>query len=191
MSTGLIYISANALQSQPGDPAALAVSDYLNEAGEQLHMYECLQHGSQREPPGTALSVMRNSSITSKEAFQRKLNALPPLSRDKIDDISTLQNESSEMQSRYDLPVSDENHLPQELIAQAMDDGLPESDPNDAIQDTDHGLEVLVNLKQSPDFDPNIPADALDNQAMVKDTLETYDRVNMKNCDNWDPEQDP
>lgn len=51
-------------------------------------------------------------------------------------------------------------------------------------------LEDLADQKQCPDFDPNIPADTIDDRDMVAHTMSDYDAVDMKNCDNWSSDQD-
>ena len=185
--TGLFFVSAKALKLQATTPAALAISGYIKDTGEQLHVYDLLQRKPQAVPSGIALSLIGDLSIASEEGFQ-SLEPLPPLSRDKLDDGSTIENESSEIAPKYEPSAT---LVPPELLPELMDDGLPEGDPDDAIQDTDHHIEDLADQKQCPDSDPSIPEDAMDDPDMFKNTINTYDAVDMKNCVNWNSDQDP
>ena len=196
MSTGLFLVSAKALNSQPTAPSALAISSYAGHNGQCLRVYDLLQYKAGEDPPGIVLSVVRDLSTTRREGFQ-KLEPLPPLATDKLDDVSALERESIKVPPRYEPSDPDDVSLPSELQPKAMPSGLPEANPEDMIQDFDKDaedawgdLEDLADQKQCPDFDPNIPKDAIDDQDMVKHTMSSYDAVDMKNCDYWSSDQD-
>ena len=192
MSTGLFYVSAKALRSQPDAPSTLAISNFVKDNKQHLLVYDVMRAKSPREPPGIALSVLGALTEVKKESFQA-LKPLPPLLRNLLDNEPALEGGSGAREPKKAKELVDDAPLPPELQPELIDDDLPEGDPEDAIQDSsDGGLEKLAALKQCPDFDPNIHEDIQSTPAFSHSrTLESYDLVDMKNCDQWEPEWDP
>lgn len=107
MSTGLFLVSAKTLNSQHTAPSALGISSSAGYNGQRLRMYDLLQCKAGENPPGVVLSVVRDLSTTRREGF-RKLEPLPPLATDKLDNLSALERESVEVPPRYEQSESDD-----------------------------------------------------------------------------------
>ena len=193
MSTGLLLVSAKALNSQPASPSASAILSYAEQHGQRLRVYNAWQYIAKEQPPGVALSIIEDTSGIASDRLQY-LSPLPPLTKSELEDLSSLE-EGIEPPPRYEYSDIDSEPLPPELQPIAMSDNLPEGDSDDAIQDVDHwdpDLEDLADQKLCPDFDPHWDDDGSTDEEMLKESMRDYDAVDMKNgVTNWSSGDDP
>ena len=188
ITTGLLLIPAKPLVEHPFAPSVLAISQLAMDCDSQLHTYSAIHKTKLDSKRGVAMALVHDVE-KARQAISAHLTPLPTVigSLDEIPEPEVLD---------YELPEPDDDliELPPHLQPQQMDDGIPYGDPEDAIQDTDWATpDVLADLKQCPDFDPNIdPSDVEDYDAeSLKRSLDDYDAVDMKNCDNWTSRIDP
>lgn len=129
MTSGLFFVSAKPLALHPGAPATLAIKDLLRVDNRQLQVYDVMQHHSQSGPPGLALSLIDDLATMKKQAAH-KLQSLPQLPRDMMDDESgskgsSMEKTGSDKPRKEDTPEEDGSELPPELQPVLMDDNLP------------------------------------------------------------------
>ena len=139
---------------------------------------------------GVALALIDNIENLGK-TIASQLTPLPVVTPDLTDDLP----EAEVLEYEEPEPAEeDEVDLPPELQPQPMDDGITWHDPEHAIHDDfEETPEILAALKECADYDPNIYPEMVKEcgASVLKQTLDEYDAVDMKNCGNWSRREDP
>ena len=162
MVSGLLFVLAKPIITHPNDPASLAIAEFLKQNKAHLDFYRPAQQPSNKTKYTAVIGLsIIDDFARMKIQANKTLHTLPPVLADKVD------NEVLEYLNRppeLDDEEYDPIELPEHLQPIATDDGIPDSPRGWAFR-----------CPEPPWYE----------------TSAAFDAGDGKNCEDFDPDQDP
>lgn len=162
MVSGLLFVLAKPIVTHPNDPATSAIAEFMKNNKAHLDFYRPAQQPSARTKYTAVIGLSIIDDFGRMKIQANKiLRAWPPVPADKVD-IDAI--EYLNRPPELDDEEDDPIELPEHLQPTAMDDGIPSSPA---------GWESRI--QERPWYE----------------TSAAFDECDGKNCEDFDPDQDP